>query len=63
MAYTWNDVDEYCNSQRESDGFCRVCSSCSGPCPSNLGCDYPMPEGKLILRGGSYGSCRFVIDK
>lgn len=53
----------YCDSERGDGGFCRVSSSCSGPAPSNLACDYPMPEGKRIYRGGVYGGCKFAVDK
>ena len=65
MAMTWREVDEYCNSQRESDGFCRLCCSCSGPEFSNLAVDHDVPRDGFdyILRGGNYGSCYFeVID-
>ena len=57
------EMFDYCESNRESDGFCRLCSSCSRPCPSNLACDYPLPEGLEIWRGGNYGSCCFEIEK
>ena len=65
MAMTWQEVDAYCASKSEPDGFCRVCCSCSGPTFSNLECDYDTPKVGFdhILRGGNYGSCYFeVID-
>lgn len=60
---TWTDVDEYCDSNRESDGFCRVCCSCSGPTYSNLACDHESPrkDGIVILRGGNRGGCYFEV--
>lgn len=58
---TWQQVDEYCRRHKESDGFCRVCSSCSGPTYSNLAPDHPYPKGCVVLRGGNYGGCRFVV--
>ena len=62
---TWQDVHQYCDSNRESDGFCRVCCSCSGPTYSNLACDYKSKheDGVVILRGGAYGSCYFEVKE
>lgn len=62
---TWDDVYAYCDSNREKDGFCRCCSSCSGPTYSNLACDYESPRkaGVVILRGGIHGSCRFEVKE
>lgn len=60
---TYDEMYEFCGSKKESDGFCRCSSACSGPCLSNLGSDHPFPEGKLVFRGGNHGSCRFEIDR
>ncbi len=60
---TKDQMYDYCESMRERDRFCSVSSSCSGPCQSNLACDHPFPEGKVIYRGGTYGSCRFEVEE
>jgi hypothetical protein len=60
-AMTWKQVDAFCEDHRESDGFCRVCTACSGPTPSNLATDRPYPEGCVVLRGGNHGGCTFVV--
>lgn len=48
---TYSDIMKYCRSNRESDGFCRLSSACSGPCYSNLASDYPVADGKEVFRG------------
>ena len=60
---TYEEMYQYCESQREADGFCWVFSACSGPCRSNLACDYPMPEGITVYRGGNHGSCCFEVEE
>lgn len=62
---TWQEVDEYCNSNRESDGFCWICSSCSGPTYSNLACDHEsqLDDGIVVLRGGNRGGCYFEVKE
>ena len=62
---TWDEVHQYCKSNRESDGFCRCSCCCSGPTYSNLACDYEeeLPEGVRVLRGGNYGSCWFYVKE
>ena len=59
---TYDEMLAYCDHHRETDGFCFISSACSGPCPSNLACDYPMPEGVTVYRGGNYGACRFEVE-
>lgn len=60
---TWDEVYAFCDSNRESDGFCRVCCACSGPTYSNMACDHesPKPDGIVILRGGNHGGCYFEV--
>ncbi len=60
---TYDEVMAYCEGKRESDGFCSVCCSCSGPTYSNLAWDYPQPEGITIMRGGNHGSCYFEVEE
>lgn len=59
----YEEMIDYCNSNRGADGFCRCSTACSGPCMSNLAADYPMPEGVTVYRGGNYGSCRFEVEE
>lgn len=60
---TYEDMLRYCEGQRSKETrFCNVSSACSGPCISNLGSDYPFPEGKEVYRGAG-GYCRFVVNK
>ena len=61
MEMTLDEIYKYCESNRESDGFCRLCTGCSGPAPSHLACD--RNAGKQVLRGGRYGSCCFEVKK
>lgn len=64
IVLTETQVYTYCDhTMRESDGYCWICSSCSGPSLSNIASDYPFPEGVEIWRGGRHGSCRFVVKK
>lgn len=58
----YGDMLAQCRDSREADGFCSVCSSCSGPSFSNLACDHPFPDGSIVFRGGNRGGCRFVVD-
>ena len=58
---TYEQMCSYCDSQRESDGFCSVSTACSGPSLSNLACDYPHNPDVKIYRGGNYGGCKFVV--
>ncbi len=59
---TWQEVWDYCDRHRESDGFCSISCGCSGPTYSNLACDYEDERpGIAILRGGNYGSCYFEV--
>ena len=60
---TYQEVMAYCRDNREPDGFCSICCSCSGPSESNLAVDYPHEEGITILRGGNYGSCYFEVEE
>ena len=57
------EMYQYCEANRDADRFCSLCSSCSGPSRSNMAEDFPFPAGKLVYRGGSYGSCYFEVDK
>ena len=55
---TEENMYQYCENNRGKDRFCNCSSACSGPCQSNLACDYPLPDGvTAIYRGGNYGSC------
>ena len=60
---TEENMYQYCENNRGKDRFCNCSSACSGPCQSNLACDYPLPDGvTAIYRGGNYGSCCFETD-
>ena len=59
---TYDEMMAYCRRHRDSDGFCRCNSSCSGPTYSNLACDHPYPEGMDVFRGAGCG-CRFVVKR
>lgn len=64
---TWDEVFEFCESHRDRDRFCEISCACSGPCYSNLFCDseerreLAFNRDEHILRGGSYGSCKFYV--
>ena len=60
---TYEEMMKYCSSHREPDGFCSLCSGCSGPSYSNMAVDFerPLPQGVRVYRGGTYGSCRFEV--
>ena len=69
---TESDMHTYCNNNRESDGFCRCSSACSGPCYSNLQRDHDdlkrlkksnpkKYENVHVYSGGNYGSCTFYV--
>lgn len=60
---TYDEMQAYCEGNREADGFCWVSSACSGPSMSNLAHDFPMPQGIVVYRGGNHGSCRFEVSK
>lgn len=62
---TYDEMINYCKHHRESDGFCSVSSSCSGPCRSNLLKDDEYENahpGVKVYSGGRYGSCKFYIS-
>ena len=54
-----------CNSHRDPGKLCNCSTSCSGFAPSNLAKDYkiPLPEGYRHYRGGTHGSCHFVVKE
>lgn len=61
---TWDDIYRYCESNKETDGFCRVCCACSGPCYGRVAEeDKPLPEGVVALRGGNHGGCYFLVKE
>ena len=62
---TYEDMLEECSEEKEADGFCRICCSCSGPARSNLAFDYEeeLPEGVVVYRGGNHGNCKFLVKE
>ena len=61
---TYEQMLDYCESNRDEQRFCTICDSCSGACRTNLQYDIDRMEEDpsiVIFRGGRYGSCCFEV--